>query len=36
MPEILEEWAVDFLEAVFGAGIHADVQLSDWLEVSLI
>lgn len=29
-PEVLEKWPVDLLQAVFGAGIHTDVQLSNW------
>lgn len=29
-PEVLEQRPVDLLQAVFGAGVHADVQLGDW------
>lgn len=29
-PEVLEKWPVDLLQAVFGAGIHTDVKLSNW------
>lgn len=29
-PEVLEQRPVDLLQAVFGAGVHTDVQLGDW------
>lgn len=29
-PEVFEERPVDLFQAVFGAGVHTDVQLGDW------
>lgn len=29
-PEVLEKWSVDSFQAIFGAGIHTDIQLSNW------
>lgn len=31
-PEVLEQRPVDLLQAVSGAGVHADVELSDRLQ----
>ena len=29
-PEVLEQWTVNLLQTVFGAGVHADIQLGNW------
>lgn len=31
-PEVLEKWPVNLFQAVFGAGIDTDVQLSNWYQ----
>ena len=29
-PEVLEKRSVNFFQTVFGAGVHANIQLGDW------